>query len=112
VPADVSLCLFRVLQEGLINAAKHSDTRRIDVELRGTSRAVSLTIRDFGNGFSVGTASEGLGLVSMRERVAMVGGTFAIASTLRSGTEINVRIPLGAAPPEGGQDPPPAVIDR
>jgi PAS domain S-box-containing protein len=106
VPADVSLCLFRVLQEGLINAAKHSDTRRIDVELRGTSRAVYLKIRDFGGGFSVSAATEGLGLVSMRERVAMVGGTFAIASTLRSGTEINVRIPLGAAPPEGEQDPP------
>jgi PAS domain S-box-containing protein len=106
VPADVSLCLFRVLQEGLINAAKHSDTRRIDVELRGTSRALHLKIQDFGTGFSVGTASGGLGLVSMRERVAMVGGTFAIASTLRSGTEINVRIPLGAARPEGEQDPP------
>src|SRR6185295_18653712 len=47
VAADISLCLFRVLQEGLINAAKHSDARRIDVELRGTSRAVYLTIRDF-----------------------------------------------------------------
>jgi PAS domain S-box-containing protein len=104
VPADVSLCLFRVLQEGLINAAKHSDTRRIDVELRGTSRAIYLKIRDFGGGFSVGTASDGLGLVSMRERVAMVGGTFVIASTIRSGTEIKVQIPLGA-PPEGDQDP-------
>jgi signal transduction histidine kinase len=106
VPADVSLCLFRVLQEGLINAAKHSDTRRIEVELGGTSRALYLKIRDFGGGFSVSAASEGLGLVSMRERVAMVGGTFAIASTLRSGTEINVRIPLGAATPEGEQVPP------
>jgi PAS domain S-box-containing protein len=109
VPADVSLCLFRVLQEGLINAAKHSDARRIDVELRGTSRAVYLKIKDFGTGFSVGTASGGLGLVSMRERVAMVGGTFTIASTLSSGTEINVRIPLGAA--EGDQDPP-SVSER
>jgi PAS domain S-box-containing protein len=105
VPADVSLCLFRVLQEGLINAAKHSETRRIDVELRGTSRAIYLKIRDFGGGFSVGAASEGLGLVSMRERVAMVGGTFAIASTLRSGTEIKVRIPLVTPAPEGDQDP-------
>jgi PAS domain S-box-containing protein len=105
VPADVSLCLFRVLQEGLINAAKHSDTRRIDVELLGTPGAVSLKIRDFGSGFSVGTAREGLGLVSMRERVAMVGGTFTIASTPRSGTEITVQIPLGTAPPEGNQDP-------
>jgi PAS domain S-box-containing protein len=105
VPADVSLCLFRVLQEGLINAAKHSETRRIDVELRGTSRAIYLKIRDFGGGFSVGAASEGLGLVSMRERVAMVGGTFAIASTLHSGTEIKVRIPLVTPAPEGDQDP-------
>jgi PAS domain S-box-containing protein len=105
VAADVSLCLYRVLQEGLINAAKHSDTRRIDVELHGTSGAVFLTIKDFGRGFSVGTAREGLGLVSMRERVAMVGGTFTIASTPQLGTEIMVRIPLGVAPLEGDQDP-------
>jgi PAS domain S-box-containing protein len=100
VPADISLCLFRVLQEGLINAAKHSDTRQIEVELRGTSRAIYLRIRDFGSGFSLGNVHEGLGLVSMRERVAMVGGTFSLNSTLRSGTEIKVRIPIGAAPPE------------
>ena len=100
VAADISLCLFRVLQEGLINAAKHSDTRRIEVELRGTSRAIYLRIRDFGSGFSVGNVHEGLGLVSMRERVAMVGGTFSLNSTLRSGTEIKVRIPIGPAPPE------------
>jgi PAS domain S-box-containing protein len=100
VAADLSLCLFRVLQEGLINAAKHSDTRRIEVELRGTSRAIYLRIRDFGSGFSVGNVNEGLGLVSMRERVHMVGGTFSLASTLRSGTEIKVRIPVSAASSE------------
>jgi signal transduction histidine kinase len=101
VAADLSLCLFRVLQEGLINAAKHSETRRIEVELRGTSGAIELRIRDFGSGFSVGTANEGLGLVSMRERVANVGGTFSIASALHSGTEIKVRIPLADGQPEG-----------
>jgi signal transduction histidine kinase len=101
----VSLCLFRVLQEGLINAAKHSDTRRIDVELRGTSGGVSLRIRDFGSGFSIDSAREGLGLVSMRERVAMVGGAFTIVSAPRSGTEITVQIPLGPASPQGDQDP-------
>jgi PAS domain S-box-containing protein len=100
VAADVSLCLFRVLQEGLINAAKHSDTRRIEVELRGTARAIYLRIRDFGTGFSVGHVNEGLGLVSMRERVAMVGGTFSLASTLQSGTEIKVRVPVTSPPSE------------
>jgi PAS domain S-box-containing protein len=105
VAADVSLCLFRVLQEGLINAAKHSDTRRIEVELRGTARAIDLRIRDFGTGFSVGNVSEGLGLVSMRERVAMVGGTFSLASTLRSGTEIKVRVPVTPPPSESNTPP-------
>jgi PAS domain S-box-containing protein len=100
VAADVSLCLFRVLQEGLINAAKHSDTRRIEVDLRGSARAIYLRIRDFGTGFSVSAVSEGLGLVSMRERVAMVGGTFSLTSTLASGTEIKVRVPISATPPE------------
>jgi len=100
VAADVSLCLFRVLQEGLINAAKHSDTRRIEVDLRGGSHAIYLRIRDFGSGFSVAAVSEGLGLVSMRERVAMVGGTFSLTSTLHAGTEIKVRVPLSANPQE------------
>ena len=104
VAADISLCLFRVLQEGLINAAKHSDTSRIEVELRGTPGVIDLSIRDFGSGFSVGAPNEGLGLVSMRERVAMVGGTFSIASTPQSGTEINVRIPTAAGHPESTSD--------
>jgi PAS domain S-box-containing protein len=100
VAADVSLCLFRVLQEGLINAAKHSDTRRIDVDLRGGSHAIYLRIRDFGSGFTVGAVSEGLGLVSMRERVAMVGGTFSLTSALDAGTEIKIRVPISATPPK------------
>jgi PAS domain S-box-containing protein len=104
VAADISLCLFRVLQEGLINAAKHSDTRRIEVELRGTSRAIDLRIRDFGSGFNVGSVGEGLGLVSMRERVAMVGGTFALVSALGSGTEISVRVPINETPRGGAPE--------
>jgi signal transduction histidine kinase len=109
VPADVSLCLFRVLQEALINAAKHADTRRIVVELRGARRLLRLRIRDFGTGFSIGSATEGLGLVSMRERVALIGGTFSIVSTPGSGTEINVHIPLDPSAPDQGEEHVPAA---
>jgi PAS domain S-box-containing protein len=103
VPADVSLCLFRVLQEALINAAKHADTRRIVVELRGARRLLRLRIRDFGTGFAIGSATEGVGLVSMRERVALVGGTFSIVSSPGSGTEINVHVPLDPGAPAEDQ---------
>jgi PAS domain S-box-containing protein len=98
VGTEASLCLFRVLQEALNNSAKHSGTSRVDVELWGTFGAIHLRIRDFGSGFpSVpGAGGTGLGLMTMRERVGMVGGTWSIASTPQVGTEINIRVPLSA----------------
>ncbi len=98
VPEDISLCLFRVLQEGLTNAAKHSGSTRAAVALTGTPDAIQLKIRDFGSGLAGGDAlgSRGLGLVTMRERVAMVNGTFAIESPSGGGTEITISIPLAA----------------
>jgi signal transduction histidine kinase len=94
--ADISLCLFRVLQEALHNSAKHSGARRCEVQLWGTPDAVHLRVSDFGVGFHPETESEGrgLGLTSMRERVRLLKGTFSIESKPRSGTTIHVRLPL------------------
>jgi PAS domain S-box-containing protein len=96
VPSDVSLCLFRVLQEALHNAVRHSRVRHFHVQLRGADDAVHLTIRDEGVGFDVDAASQGLGLgmTSMRERLKLVGGELLIESQPTGGTTVLARAPV------------------
>jgi signal transduction histidine kinase len=96
VPEEISLCLFRVMQEGLQNAVKHSGVRHFEVELRGASDGIHLTVHDSGLGFDTyaGMNDRGLGLVSMLERVNLVKGTFSIKSVLGRGTTIHARVPL------------------
>lgn len=98
VPYDISLCLFRVLQEALHNAVKHSKVRHFDVRLSRSGDQLHLTVADCGVGFESGAALDkgGLGLTSMRERVRLVNGTISIESKPRSGTTIHVRVPLGS----------------
>ena len=102
VPADpsqqVSICLFRILQEGLTNAVKHSGVRHFEVELEKVSGCFQLTIRDQGKGFDPGTAmyTGGIGLISMRERVHLLKGTLSIVSRPQAGTEIKARVPITA----------------
>jgi PAS domain S-box-containing protein len=99
VPQDVSLCLFRVLQESLQNAIKYSGAERFQVQLRGMPGEVQLTVLDDGVGFNVDAAksNHGLGLISMRERASLVNGTILITSKPAQGTKINVRIPIPVA---------------
>jgi signal transduction histidine kinase len=82
LPPDISLCLFRVLQEALHNSAKHSGVRRSEVRLWGASGEIHLTVSDGGSGFDSEAAKEGrgLGLISMEERLKALNGTFRIAS--------------------------------
>jgi PAS domain S-box-containing protein len=96
LPPDISLCLFRVLQEALRNAVKYSGVRHVEANLQGVQGAILLTVRDSGVGFNVEEAMKdhGIGLISMRERVSLVRGAFSITSKPMAGTEINVRIPL------------------
>jgi PAS domain S-box-containing protein len=96
VPPDVSLCLFRVLQEAVNNAVRHSKVRHFDVHLRGTAEGVDLTIRDEGVGFDVDSASRGmgLGLTSMNERLKLVGGELLIESQSTRGTTVLARAPV------------------
>jgi len=96
LPFEIGLSLFRVLQESLHNAMKHSGVKRIEVQLREDSGEIHLIIRDSGKGFDVEAAlqGKGLGLTSMRERVRLVNGTFSIESKPMGGTTIHVRVPL------------------
>jgi PAS domain S-box-containing protein len=93
---DVSLCLLRVLQEALHNAAKHSRVRRFDVTLACANNGLNLRVSDRGVGFDLESAmkSGGVGLSSMQERVRMINGTISIDSTPLGGTTIRVRAPL------------------
>jgi PAS domain S-box-containing protein len=96
IPKETSLSLYRVLQEALQNAVKHSGVRKFKVDLQGTSTGIQLTISDLGVGFNSGNAMlhDGLGLVSMRERLQLVGGDLAIISELGRGTTISARAPF------------------
>jgi signal transduction histidine kinase len=96
LPEDISLCLFRVMQEGLQNVRKHSGVRFFEVMLQGSPRVINPTVRDSGAGFNPELARDtrGLGLVSMLERIRLVKGTISITSRPQSGTEINVHVPL------------------
>lgn len=96
LPKEISLCLFRVLQESLQNAVKHSGERHFRVELHGTSMGIQLTVNDLGVGFDEQDAlgRRGLGLISMRERMQLVGGAFSIESKPGGGTTIRARVPF------------------
>jgi signal transduction histidine kinase len=98
LPNDVALCLFRITQEALSNARKHSGTRSFTVELIGNANGVRLEVRDRGAGFDVGQVRRvgGLGLVSMEERVHLVGGSLSVESRPGAGTLILAVVPLAA----------------
>ena len=92
--------LFRVTQEALTNIATHANAGKIKLVLKRTSNAVELKVSDDGRSFQVektlaSKRNKCLGLLGMRERVEMVGGTFAIQSAPGSGTTIHVTIPIG-----------------
>ena len=95
---DISLCLFRVLQEALHNSSKHSGVRHFEVRLWGTSDEIHLTVKDSGVGFDREAAKEsrGLGLISMEERLKLVKGSLSIESQFKRGTTIHARVPLSS----------------
>jgi PAS domain S-box-containing protein len=96
LPSTVTTCLYRVAQEALKNAEKHSGAHRVQVRLAATSDAVSLCVSDSGRGFSNGESESGpgLGLMSMAERVRSVGGELSVQSAINGGTRVEASIPL------------------
>jgi len=96
VPSESSLCLFRVLQEALHNAVKHSGAQRVEVQLRRAPKEIHLIVSDSGKGFDPQTAikESGLGLTSMQERLRLVNGELSIISEQHRGTTIHARVPF------------------
>jgi PAS domain S-box-containing protein len=99
IPETTALCLYRIVQEALRNVVKHSGTDHAVVELSGTPDGIHLRVSDDGAGFDPATAGNGgLGLVSMRERLHLVGGEIAIDSRPSGGTRIDVCVPAPDRP--------------
>jgi signal transduction histidine kinase len=93
---DIALTFLRVVQESLHNIAKHSGAKNVQVEVAGATDELTLSVSDNGAGFDLqeSKAAVGLGLISMRERIQLIGGEFAIDSTPGAGTRIRARTPL------------------
>jgi signal transduction histidine kinase len=98
LPSQVALCLFRVVEEGLSNIAKHSQARSANVRVTGQADGIHLAIEDDGRGFdaTAGPKKVGLGLVSMQERLRVLRGTVGIDSVPSRGTRIHVWIPAAS----------------
>ncbi len=96
IPKDVALCLFRITQEALRNAARHSQTERIELVLTADAECIRLKVQDYGCGFDPARTRgrPGLGLASMQERARFVGGDIQIESAPGQGTAIVVSLPL------------------
>lgn len=96
LPFEIGLSLFRVLQEALHNAVKHSGVKRVEVLLDEQSDQIHLLVRDSGCGFDAEAAKRGsgIGLTSMQERVRLINGTISFESKPMGGTTIRVRVPL------------------
>jgi len=96
MPLEISICLFRVLQEALHNALKHSGVRQFEVVVQGAAGAVNLIIRDSGLGFEpeVAMKGQGLGLTSMKERLKLVHGELSVDSQPGRGATIRASVPF------------------
>jgi PAS domain S-box-containing protein len=98
VPKAAALCLFRIVQEALRNVVKHSKTTDATVELCGHGNGIDLCISDSGTGFNRKSAhtKRGLGLISMRERLKLIGGHLVVESEPSRGTRVRVHVPLSS----------------
>jgi signal transduction histidine kinase len=95
VPAAVSENTYRILQEALTNVSRHAQASEVFVGLRVTPDCLALTVRDAGIGFDpAALAGRRLGILGMRERAELLGGTFVVKAESGKGTEIQVVIPL------------------
>jgi signal transduction histidine kinase len=94
---DIAVAMYRVAQEATANALRHSSPTVVRLSIGIANKAVALQVEDNGNGFdpiAVEQSGAAMGLFTMRERIALLGGTFDIQSTPTTGTIVRARIPL------------------
>jgi signal transduction histidine kinase len=95
LPGEAETALYRIVQEALTNVIKHANARMVSVVLTRKGEAVVVVIEDDGRGFDPKTDHvEGLGLLGMRERIALVGGRLSVESAPDRGTTLAVEVPL------------------
>jgi signal transduction histidine kinase len=97
LPQDVATCLYRVAQESLNNVMRHAKASHVDVDLAWSKQDLTMTIADNGAGFAFELSrngTDGLGLLSMKERIAGVDGTLHIESAIGKGTHVKAVVPL------------------
>ena len=100
VPQEIATCLYRITQESLNNVVRHAEASQVDVELTGAQSELVVTITDNGVGFDskrLLNGSHGLGLLGMKERVALVHGNLHVVSEVGKGTKVVVLVPAGVA---------------
>jgi signal transduction histidine kinase len=98
LPPEIETTLYRVVQEALTNIVKHAGAEHVSIVISDRGRSVGVTIDDDGRGFDFAEVRTGaLGLVGMRERLALVSGSVSIESTPEAGTTIAAQVPLAAA---------------
>jgi len=93
---QAAIHVYRVLQESLANVARHSGSQHATVRLRSSGQLLELEVEDHGRGFPPGESRRGLGLVAMRERAALVGGTLDVSEAPGGGTLVRLTVPTGA----------------
>jgi signal transduction histidine kinase len=98
VPEEIALCIYRIAQEALNNTLKHSRGNHAVINLSKTDAEYHMMIKDDGVGFDTEAHSQGLGLISMKERLSPFKGHIAVKSIAGQGTEIVVGIPLRQPP--------------
>lgn len=111
LPSHLETALFRIVQEGVTNAVKHAGASELTVTLALEGDQVLARVQDNGRGFDVGgvvatESARGFGLLGIRERVTLLGGTLITHSEPCRGTELVARIPLGEEAKQDGQDDP------
>jgi signal transduction histidine kinase len=90
---EVESTIYRIVQESLTNVVKHAGASRVDVRVLENDDGVDIVVRDDGRGFDGGKSTDGFGLLGMRERIALVGGTVELVSAPGEGTEVHARVP-------------------
>jgi signal transduction histidine kinase len=94
VDDQTAIHVYRVLQEALANVARHSGSTQAEVRLRSRGRAIELEVEDHGRGLSPNGSRRGLGLVAMRERAALLGGTLTVDGSPEKGTCVRLVVPV------------------